>query len=148
MKKIQVLLFWLLLAYLGNSQNTDFIIASSSQSNNQSAFTVGDIFIMSGSNTGFLAAHVSRNIDLSTEESSGHTTNKVLTVFPIPSSGVIHLEVNKGELLNEILKIYSSSGTLVLEQSIIDNTVSLESLESGSYIVHVDGYKKVKLILL
>ena len=62
-----------------------------------------------------------------------------LKLFPNPASEVLFVESTQ---LNTILKLYNSQGKLEIEKSINGNSsISLESLESGTYYVVIDDGK-------
>ncbi|MFN0187571.1 MAG: T9SS type A sorting domain-containing protein [Bacteroidia bacterium] len=72
------------------------------------------------------------------------TGNDYGAVYPNPSSGIFHLDVNK-TAVNSELKIYNSVGQILLTQRITSgtNTINLSSHTSGMYFYSIQQTNKV-----
>ncbi len=70
-------------------------------------------------------------------------------VYPNTTSGKIHFET-KSNLQNEIISVYNSSGVLSLQTKMnVENTLDLETLPTGIYIIRftdkkINSFKIIK----
>lgn len=75
-----------------------------------------------------------------------NTEDKVKTsdirVFPNPTSGILNIE-DSSEFVNSNIKIYNILGQIVLSESLIDNSVNLNSLPNGVYTIVVEDSKNI-----
>ncbi|MFM1876694.1 MAG: hypothetical protein RL266_2431 [Bacteroidota bacterium] len=69
--------------------------------------------------------------------------NEVL-VYPNPSTGTVHLQENyAGQLTNASVQVFDLSGRMVFTQSGNVNTLKLDQLIAGTYILRVESEKGV-----
>lgn len=68
-------------------------------------------------------------------------TENNYSIYPNPSSKVLHVRLNKIKLKgSEILQITNSLGQIVLQQKVTNvNTINLENFEAGLYVVQIIG---------
>ena len=82
-----------------------------------------------------LAEHVSSSSDISVSEAG----KGIVTIFPNPTSGIIHIRLN--EIQDDMfVRIYDLTGKLLIEKyynRIQKTNLSLENLEKGSYILQL-----------
>ena len=76
-----------------------------------------------------------------------NTHSKRFAIFPNPTSGMVELQKVP---LNGVISIYDIMGRILLEKKIKRSTtqLDLDFLNSGSYIIRVDGYRSQYLVKL
>lgn len=63
-----------------------------------------------------------------------------ITVFPNPTHASLYFKTNEN-LSKEKVSVYSTSGQLVMQKTITDNTLDLTNLSSGHYIIQFQNKK-------
>lgn len=78
--------------------------------------------------------------------------DNALMLYPIPSNGTVHLELNVPELQQLAIAVYSTSGQKVAElyngsaaKGMLKVTKALHRLSSGLYFVHAKGSRGINL---
>ena len=65
-----------------------------------------------------------------------HSLENKFSVYPNPVKDILNIKLTEGEEIEKIL-VYSTLGKLVKEYKITNNTINIESLASGIYILKV-----------
>ncbi len=75
------------------------------------------------------------------------SSENLVNVFPNPSSGKFIIDLNDNNKFNSI-KLFSIDGKIYFEKNVFENTLSIENLSSGMYILELKSdlfccYKKI-----
>ena len=138
--KITYLIFFFLFAIISVNSQTIQSTNSGAHSSDNLSYTVGDVYVEYAdedkNSSGVLGAYSSIQFSvLSTEEQ--FITNDV-RVYPNPTSDVLTFETN---LTFNNIYIYDTNGRLVLYQQLNGKSISLLSLEDGTYFVKTNNLK-------
>lgn len=68
-----------------------------------------------------------------------HKQDSPVTIYPNPSTGIIHVQLNKKNNENSSIHIYNLSGTLVHSTTLSaqEEILTISSLKAGFYLVHI-----------
>jgi len=82
--------------------------------------------------------------------SSVKLSDLAMKVYPNPFSGSVIIDLGKSPDLSSQLSIYSASGSLILQQKLINTSTSIDlsNLVSGSYLVKVFNNTEIKTMKL
>jgi len=78
-------------------------------------------------------------------------TPKIISIYPNPAKDIINIEAKNGaEIIGQVLRIYNVLGTEVKKHLLSSekNTISINGLPGGIYIVKIGEGKNVKVIRL
>jgi hypothetical protein len=82
--------------------------------------------------------------------SSVKLSDLAMKVYPNPFSESVTIDLGKSPDLSSLLSIYSASGSLILQQKLINTSTSIDlsKLVSGSYLVKVFNNTEIKTMKL